>query len=466
MKSQKRLINKLVKTKTKGSRVVTADVSGATDEESTKPDRAKRRMNQIENVLAKLVGQNLYMLEMQIIIGTKQSTKLAAEDLGLSEDLIAKLDEIEAKGGYAPRFSKLLKQSGDKLRSAEKDLYRQCTIYSTPFRFIREEHLPLALELIKAIEDQAEDLRAELVKEYATEMQEFLAKVADVVAIAYPNQPQRIEVALQRYAEEYPSPEDFEDALQVVVKGPIKLTSIADQLKEDSELQLQLAQQDLEIEETRAAQQQLETQRQSQELIAKNLGQALGQVRDNCTSEAFGIVGEIYDRLSVKSPLGFTQRDNDAWNSLSDRLQLLASHCPSLEPMAQWVRTLHELYAIESPPPGHFEKVTTEVERFREFLMGQISNSDISGKGTKKLVKSLEFNNEFRELREELEYLKNHPDPKRLKQLKGHFTSTLDQLKFRQNTLAKLYRQAEKEAETRKSISSAPGDSFDADAGF
>lgn len=463
----KQYINQLVRAKTR-PQPNDAKIDGSSEQGGKGQDPVQRRMGQIDNVLAQLIDQPLYMLEMQVVVGPKQSTKFAAADLGLNADVISKLDEIQARGGYAPKFSQTLKKAANQLRGAAKKLYRECTIYSTPFRFVRGEHLEQALDLIAEIEAEAETLRADLVQEYPDQMRDFLDKVESVLTTAFPNQPDRVKLALERYAEEYPSPEDFEQALQVVVKGPTKLSGITDQLKEDAELQKQLAQQDLEAAEARAAEQALQTQQRSQELIARNLGQALDQVKDNCTNEAFGLAGEAYDRLTAKTPADFNQRDNDALQSLKNRLQLLASHCDSLKPMADWISALHDLYAEPSPPADHYDRVATEVYKFRQFLMTQVQNTDAPGQGIKALVRSLEFNNEFTELKAELEYLEQHPDAKALVELEAKCTSTLDQLKFRQNILAKLFKQAKQKADKAPTSSqpTQPGHAFDPDAGF
>ena len=128
----------------------------------------------------------------------------------------------------------------------------------------------------------------------------------------------RIRTSLMRYAEDFPPLEDFESSLGVVVKGPIKLDSLAAHLKADRVLQTELAREEKTAAEARLEAQRIETQRKAEKLLQDNLLTAFESSKSACMEEGYELIGQFLDRADARQAGGLTSRDNDALATLFD----------------------------------------------------------------------------------------------------------------------------------------------------
>ena len=416
----------------------------------------------IQTAWQTLTDKPLYLLEVEIITGVKQSLGLDTADLGLDPELVEGL-----AGGYRAKISQRLKDARNKLSAAQKIFYRQLSVYAPPFRFVLEERLEEALEHIDHMEQQAQQLRAELVADYETEAEAFLVdletRLQKVVPTDQPNRDRDIEAALTSYAEEFPSLDDFADCLQIVVKGPTKLTSLAEQIKRDQALQAELADQEKAIAQNRLEATRLETERKAAELLQRNLISAVYASQTTCKEEAYELVGEFLDRTDSRQAGQLTSRDTEALSTLFNRLDLLAAHNPGLQDLVDQARSLKKLYAQKSPD---IDQVQKAVEQFQEYLKTQVDRETSGSTGLQKLTRSLSFSANYKALTQELEQLAIKPDPTRLQELEGKVQSDLDVLKLRQRRLVSLHKKAMEAAKAKAQETPTADQPFDTVAGF
>lgn len=423
------------------------------------PDSSELEM---QTAWQRLANEPLYILEVEIYTGVKQTLGLADEDLGLDPGLVEGLI-----GGYRTEVSKRLNRARNKLTGAQKKFYNQLTVYAAPFRFVLEETLPAALEHIASMSAQAETLREALTEDYEEQVAACLTdlntRLEQAIAPDEPHRNRRIERSLMRYAGECPDLSDFKDSLQIIVKGPIKLNSLSAQLQADKALQTELAEQKKTAARTELETQRLQTQQEAERLLQRNLLQAFQASKTASLEEGYGLIGQFLDRTDTRTAGELTERDNDALALLFDRLNILAQHNDKLQPLVEEARKLRELYGQNDPDIG---EVTTAVENFQEFLLAQASQDSANTQGLQKLTRSLAFSSDYKALTAELTQLATHPDATRLDELEGKIQSDLDVLQLRQRRLKKLFTQAQKATQTQTKAPPSADTPYDSAAGF
>lgn len=428
--------------------------------DNSRPPKIQKNVVDIEVAWQQLAAEPLYMLELEIVTGVKQSLAIAGEDLCLDVELVEGL-----VGGYRSKISKKLVKLRGKLESMQKNFCRSHTIYAAPFRFVREESLPDAITYIEEMQAQATEYCQELSEDYAEQVASFLVDISGRLGKAIPeddlDRDRRIEEALMRYAEAFPPLEDFESALGISVKGPIKLDSLAAQLRADRVLQTELAQEEKTAAEIRIEAQRIETQRKIENLLQSNLISAFESSKDACMEEGYELIGQFLDRADARQAGQMTSRDNDALLTLFDRLELLASHTKRLQPLVEQARKLRSLYEEENPDASEVQSAT---EAFQQFLVTYASQEQSSSQGLQKLTRSLAFSADYKVLMSELTELAERPDAQRLIELEGKVHSDLDVLKLRQSKLQKAFRQAKAASESEQPRSSDTP--YDPVAGF
>ena len=167
------LIEELAKTKSEGFSAL--NLNSVEIEEgkpgSTKASRQKEVA--VEVAWQQLAAEPLYILELEITTGVKQSLAIAGEDLCLDVELVEGL-----VGGYRSKISKQLVKLRGKLESMQKAFYRKHTIYAAPFRFVREESLTDAITHIEEMQTQAAEYCQELSEDYAEQVSSFLLDIS------------------------------------------------------------------------------------------------------------------------------------------------------------------------------------------------------------------------------------------------------------------------------------------------
>lgn len=450
-----------------------ANLQAATPESATESDNAAKSEiasksspesveMDMQTAWQRLSHEPLYILEVEIYTGVKQTLGLAGEDLGLDAELVEGLI-----GGYRAEVSKRLNRARNKLIGAQKKFYNQLTVYAAPFRFVLEETLPAALAHIADMSAQAEELREALTEDYEEQVAACLTdlnqRLESAIAPDEPRRNRRIENSLMRYAGEFPDLADFKDSLQIIVKGPIKLNSLSAQLQADEALQTELAKQKKSAAQTELETQRLQTQQEAERLLQRNLLQAFQASKTASLEEGYGLLGQFLDRTDTRTAGALTDRDNDALALLFDRLNILAQHNDKLQPLVEEARKLRDLYGQTDPDIG---EVTTAVENFQSFLLEQASQDSANTQGLQKLTRSLAFSSDYKALTTELTQLATHPDAARLNELEGKIQSDLDVLQLRQRRLKKLFTQAQKATQTQAKKPPDADSPYDSAAGF
>ncbi|MDQ3235827.1 MAG: hypothetical protein M3Q07_28800, partial [Pseudobdellovibrionaceae bacterium] len=305
----------------------------------------------------------LYTLEVTVK-GGRMSMKLDPAHIGLSPDVITELSQI-ATGGYSARISKLHKEAMTKLQSMQKQLYQRFTMFAEPFRFIVDTDLPAAVMELEKIKDEAERYRKALHDSYENELRGFLESVAQVVGKTGLDQPTS-EAALQYYAAQYPSRDDFtSQSLQLVVEGPTRLNSLVDQINKDAELakkeaerlgaELDAAQKEEQLAEARSRiaekEKAWEAIQRSQLEYGELLMKAVGSAQEKATDEAYASVADIVDRCGILEPGRLDGHVQKSWEGAFNRLETLASFDPRIKEMVDRARKIRELFSLESPQP-------------------------------------------------------------------------------------------------------------------
>lgn len=415
----------------------------------------------------------LYTLEITVK-GGRMSMKLDPAHIGLSPDVITELSQI-ATGGYSARISKLHKEAMTKLQSMQKQLYQRYTMFAEPFRFIVDKDLPSAVAELEKIKEEAERYRKALHDSYENELRGFLESVAQVVGKAGLDDATR-DAALQYYAAQYPSRDDFTNqSLQLIIEGPTRLNSIVDQISKDAELAKKEAKRlnaELEAaqrEDPGEARSDIAEKEKAWEAIQRSqleygelLARAVGTAQDKATDEAYASVADIVDRCAVLEPGKLDGHVQKSWEGAFNRLQTLASFDPRIKEMVERAAKIRELFTLESPQ----DVIDQHMGEFHEFLKSMVQGA--RGEGAQKLLNCLTLDREYKEITEYLTAIEKSPDPEKLQAVQGKCEALSQFFRYRQKTLEKGFNQAKKAVRIHLGLEKPDEEKkpFDAEAGF
>jgi hypothetical protein len=417
----------------------------------------------------------LYTLEITVK-GGRMSMKLDPAHLGLSPDVITELSQI-ATGGYSARISKLHKEALTKLQSMQKQLYQRYTMFAEPFRFIVDSDLPAAVAELEKIKEEADRYRKALHDGYENELRGFLGSVAQVLGKAGID-PSTGDVALQFYADQYPSRDDFTtDSLQLVIEGPTRLTSLVDQISKDAELakkeaerlsaELESAQKEEELSEARKRiaekEKAWEAIQRSQMEYGELLQKAVGSAQEKATDEAYASVADIVDRCAVLEPGKLDGHVQKTWEGAFNRLQTLASFDPRIKEMVERASKIRDLFTLESPQ-NIIDQHMREFQDYLRSLVGQVAR----GEGAQKLMNCLSHDKDYKELIITLEQLESSPDTEALRSLQAKCEGVVQFFRYRQKSLERKFEAAKKADLVHRGIEKPDADKgpFDLEAGF
>lgn len=390
-------------------------------------------ISQKQRQWAQLATEPIYLLKLTVKVGS-QSLKLDGSDLGI-QDNVLKLLEDAASGGYTAKISKRLKDAANKLQARQKIIYNRYTVLSEPFRFVHESSLAQALEAIEEMHKEADGLREEIIEFYAEEYARFLEWAYQVLTEAA-LEPSKIESALRRYAQAYPTKEDLlKNCLRVLVEGPVKLPSLLEEAKRESAQLAHSAQERMESVER----EKLRLLARSQETLQQTLISTLYDAQTKSQDEAHGKLAELLSSFSTTGA-DATPRKGQKWDTLISRLEVLAQYDPNLEPIVQKAVQLQQLYLADSP---ELETIQFLMEDFRAMLKQRVSQQDLTGVGVVNLTKALALDSGYSDLLKQLDGIAACPDPEQLRELKGKLVSMENLFKFRTKDLQKRWEQAE-----------------------
>ncbi len=379
----------------------------------------------------KLRDQPVYLLSMTVKVGA-QSLKLEGMHLGINEQVMQLLEDA-ALGGYRATVSQKLKDAAHKLQARQKIIYNQYTVLSEPFRLVHEASLPDALKAIEEMQEEANTLRQDIIDAYEEEFTKFLHWAHQVLTQAN-LESTLIETALTQYADAYPTQEDFQECLRVIVEGPVKIPSLIEDAREQAEQTKQRSSE----EATQLERQKLALLSRSQETLQQTLLSTLYDAQTRSTDEAYGKLAELLESFAVNFE-DATSRTGQKWATLQSRLEVLSQYDPKLEPIVQQTSQIQSLLLSDNP---NLDEVQTLMENFRSMLKERLKQ-DSSSAGAAQLAKALAFDTEYGELLKQLSAIAEVPDPEKLHQLKGKLATIDTLLNIRSKSLKEKWRQAE-----------------------
>lgn len=439
------LISKLVSAKT-------ADPKG---DSSAKAKTDAPPQLSVEDIWDTLADRDLYRLSIEIDSGLRLSTRLDAVDLGLDPYVV---DELA--GGYRKAFSDAFTKARNQLSGLQKKFNKQFTIYVKPFRFIDGSVINDAVDFAQQIKLEAASLRQGLVDTYADQLETFLVELDRKLNETIPGQKKQIEQALIHYAQEFPSIDDFSGSLQVIIDGPVQLTSLKNKLKADADLQAELAKKKRLTAKQKQEAQAIQERIKTSQLMLNGIAQAVQQSRVACLDEGWELMADLIDRFGASPDGKLTSKDQSAISSTFSRLELLEKHNPEISNHLIEAKKLHEVM-VNTPTP---EQAQEAYEKFSEFLAQQSQSA--SGEGAEKLQKSLRFANDYKEIVAKLEKLIETPDSDTLAELEaGQLANIETTLTRRVANLRRLNKKAQESAKYANEQAAAQG-GVDPVAGF
>ena len=436
------------------------DDSTQAENTTAKPGRAEAR-----DIFQHLSNEPIYLLETKIIIG-RQSIKILGEELGIDGEVLEQLREI-ARGGYGAKISQKLKNHASKLQSQEKTWQNRYTVYAEPYRFVHESHYPDAIAAIEAMQSLADELRQDLINSYDAELEHFLVKLQGVMEKAGLSE---IEVseALYRYADSYPTPEDWaENALQVSITQNKKISSFIESLQQDTKVAKAAADKalaELDADKAKLEQEKFTAIARSTAIFTENLNQAVNEGRTRARDDAYDALADFFDKIALCQPgdIPGKSRTIKGWDNAFARLEVLAAHDPNLSGIIEEAREIRELYENENT---NISLLHEKLQGFQRSLQNLTDADNTGGKGNARLSKMLTYEAQYRDAIAELKALEQNPDPERISELKGKIESLASLYKYRSKELEKLFTKAK--VETKIAVAKHTPDSvFDEEAGF
>lgn len=419
-----------------------------------------------------LQQKDVYLIDISISAG-KSSARLRKDNLGLSQDVLDKLEEI-GSGGFSARLSKKLKEYMNQLDGLKKKLYNDYTVFVKPFRFFEASHYPEVEAAISEIQTLADACRHQLVEtDYDSEFESFMLNIEDLLDVAGVVGEEKNN-ALMHYAEVFPSPEEFaENSLQVVINTLYKVPTLLEQARKDASLAKEIAEKEnaeakakksrLEIQ---IAEEQARLELRKQEAIARSqdafsqslLGALKGSV-DKSRDDAYAEFATLLDRSGASSD---GVKAKQGWDAAFRRLEVLSSFDASLKPMLEKAEKVRDIFFAENADMSDLEE---SVSAFQQTLQDSLKSERNASEGALKLSKMLSFEGQYQDLLTQLDNLKNNPDEQAIDELEGKLESIANLFEYRRKDLKKKFKEAKEATEVSLGKVEAPK-AYDEDAGF
>lgn len=223
--------------------------------------------------------------------------------------------------------------------------------------------------------------------------------------------------------------------MQVLVEGPIKIPSLLERSRTEAEC----AKQQMAQEANAIERQKLKLLQRSQQTLEQTLISTLYDALSRSRDEADGKLAILLESFNHEGQ-NCTSRTEQKWNTLINRLEVLAQYDSSLEQIIVKTRQLSQLYKSNT---FNIESVQYLLEDFRAMLKQRVCCRDSSGEGLATLTKALALDAGYTELLSQLDAIALVPDPEQLRQLKGKLASMESLFKFRTKDLTSRWMRAE-----------------------
>jgi hypothetical protein len=268
--------------------------------------------------LSIFMDQAIYMLGVKVRVGrTKQ--KILWEDLNLSPALIEKL----RKGGADSPSIKLCdtqQRVSNAFAVARNKVYRYM-VYSDPYWFIQERNIVVATAAVRDLYAECDRQRSIVLGEYDSARSIYYLRVQEIIQAA--NLPDAdVEQVIGAYMDKFPSRQQMYDSISVSIDGPVRVPSIMEQVTEESELAIALAQKATAENTLTEAAAISELQYNWRKNIKKGLSDAVTVARDEITLT----ITDCLSKLEASAEVGrHSNRTRESIQKALERIEVLGS---------------------------------------------------------------------------------------------------------------------------------------------
>jgi hypothetical protein len=182
-----------------------------------------------------LLSKPLLSFSIRLETGRGLSMKFSFRHLGLTEAHIKKIREKKLNEPTMAVFEEL-KQAHGRLAYGRKRILAMMQDMEGQTVCSEEDWLNKVKPALTEYEEEVEKEKRWVLSQYVPGLRSFLLSVYDILK-EIELSPEEVESALDLYAAKFPSAEEIADRLQLVVIGPIRIPSLAEQARHNAELQ-------------------------------------------------------------------------------------------------------------------------------------------------------------------------------------------------------------------------------------
>lgn len=329
--------------------------------------------------LAHIRDQALYLFTISVH-GGFDSISLDFRDLGLNAEVVATLQRSDITPGKMPLFRDY-KRVINKLSGHRAKIYRRFTVYLGDFYAFPEPDFPAVLEELEAMQAELEEYKAEVVSAHAEGRKAFIERVSAVLTAAGLSEAE-VERGADRYASRFPTVADIHEKLRIDWVGPIRIPSLKEQAKEESELAAALAVEAEAEEKTAALYARQQLQQEWVNKVRARFDAALAGVQD----EVFASIAEVLEPLSTQRYHALSSAKRKVIEERLERLQSIVNLDGAWSEIFSQVSGL-----VEFAKNNHALKVQQQIVAFRQQLRSDFSIDASSGQGHRALAEWLMF---------------------------------------------------------------------------
>lgn len=347
-----------------------AAVSAATQFNELKVTSIHRRdLDLIQN-------QPIFSISLMIHVGAGRLS-LRFEELGLAQPVVDVLKKAHASAPSIVIFPELQAHART-LQYRRKCLQERFMIRFEPFWVVHSRNLPEVHAEIKAMSEELDGLRQQVLDAYAAAYTRFLQTVAELASNAGLNSV-GVAQALDAYADRFPTCEKVAQDFRLELFGPVAIPSLVEQVRENTELAAAVARQE-EIDALRIL------QRSWQQQIQQSLGNAVRSARD----EVCALIADSLSDIEGHQSGGLiTPAARDRLHRTCERLQTLVNFDGSLGELVSEVSQVHSLFLATST--GRSATLAQKIQALRSQLRTELAQLHTAGDGHRALAEWVEL---------------------------------------------------------------------------
>lgn len=337
-----------------------------------------------------------YLISCSIAGNVRQSVSIKFEDLKLPSGVI---DTLKENGSVSmrPNLSLALKSELQELRTMQRELYDYYCINYDETHFITPNYFSEANTLIKDIQKAAADANAKLSELWQLEYSKWVSTTEAILLPIFSETSEEYCLARDAYLSIFPTKKEYQNAIKVVVVGPLPVS--LDRVSEPVG----------NIEELMLHENNINTNR------------VLESAKESAADKALGIAAEMLDMLDSKTVSEINSRHvgdghgkYGSWHKTADKLQLISDSVPGFDNLARLAEDLinagSSLKVADKAVSRQAQQDYYNVKnKIRDELERIVSTRD-SSEGLQSLKKSLAFSNQYKDLMERIKQVDSTSD--------------------------------------------------------